>query len=308
MFGVRGCLNARKERAFENYDARPHRADSPSRSSSARQFFDRLQNPKNLSRFRFETEIQGDRGAADGLVARAQRLDPPGELSDAQKQVLLTFELRRDGLAGVGDQIGIALGKEGQTEAIKAIPSICRTFSPATSCTATRATEINQVLADQGINARRPRSQFLPPPATNWLDRRRSSEVDQADQRHHGGAPGPTVSAFTRRRSTGPPSSPIRRPPSPAGSGTPALEVQVQKQGDTDETDVIVTYTVTGARSRSGRRDDRDRSPRGRPDRSRFRSSRLPAEGLGHDQRQRRNRSSASSRPNNESTYPVTFG
>jgi hypothetical protein len=244
VVGVRGCLGARKERAFENYTRDLTALTSESKQLST-QFFSRLQNPKNLSALQIRTEIQGDRGAADGLVARAQRLDPPGELSNAQKQVLLTFELRRDGLAGVGDQIGIALGKEGQTEAIKAITLDMQDFLASDVLYRNARTEINQVLADEGVNAQAPASEFLPPPVDDWLD---PATVTEAIGRISGASATAGTHGLALYQTTldGTALQPDTTTTVTGGSGTPELEVQVQNSGDTDESDVVVSYTVTG--------------------------------------------------------------
>jgi len=245
VFGVRGCLNARKERAFENYTRDLGALTSESKQLST-QFFSRLQNPKNLSALQIRTEIQGDRGAADGLVARAQRLDPPGELSNAQKQVLLTFELRRDGLAGVGEHIGTALGKEGQTEAIRAITLDMQDFLASDVLYRNARTEINQVLADQGVNAQAPSSEFLPPPVTNWLD---PATVTQAIGNISGASATTGTHGLALYQTTldGTALQPDTTTTVSGGSGTPELEVDVQNSGDTDESDVVVSYTVSGA-------------------------------------------------------------
>jgi hypothetical protein len=245
LLGVRGCLNARKERAFENYVRDLTTIDAESKQLST-QFFGRLQNPRNLSALQIRTEIQGDRGAANGLVARAQGLDPPGELSNAQKQVVLTYELRRDGLSGVADKIGTALGKENQTEAIKGISLDMQDFLASDVLYRHAQTEINSVLADQGVNEQAPASQFLPNPVTNWLDTTSITEAisgisgSSASSGTHGLAlyqtdfDGTTLQPDTTTTVT-------------AGSGTPTLEVQVQNGGDTDESGVVVSYSVTGS-------------------------------------------------------------
>ncbi len=243
LLGVRGCLNARKERAFENYVRDLTTIDAESKQLSS-QFFARLQNPKNLSALQVRTEIQGDRGAANGLVARAQSLDPPGELNNAQKQVVLTYELRRDGLSGVADKIGTALGKENQTEAIKGIALDMQDFLASDVLYRHAQTEINSVLADQGVNERAPASQFLPNPVTNWLD---TTSITEAIGRISGASTsGNHGLALYQTDFNGTTLQPDTTTTVSAG-GTPTLEVQVQNGGDSDESDVVVSYSVTGA-------------------------------------------------------------
>jgi CARDB len=247
LLGIRGCLNARKERAFENYVRDLTTIDAESKQLST-QFFGRLQNPRNLSPLQVRTEIQGDRGAANGLVARAQGLDPPGELNNAQKQVVLTYELRRDGLTGVADKIGTALGKENRTEAIKGIALDMQDFLASDVLYRHAQTEINSVLADQGIDQQAPPSQFLPPPVTNWLD---TTTITEAIGRISGASAssGDHGTSLYQTSFDGTALQPDTETTVTADGGTPTLEVQVQNAGTADESDVVVSYSISGTSS-----------------------------------------------------------
>ena len=68
VLGIRGCLNARKERAFENY-ARDLSTVSQESQQLSEEFFNRFEDPGNLTALNFETEIRSDRSQADGLDA-----------------------------------------------------------------------------------------------------------------------------------------------------------------------------------------------------------------------------------------------
>ena len=116
VLGIRGCLNARKERAFENY-ARDLSTLVQQSQQISEGFFARFSDPQ--TELRFETDIRADRSAADGVVSRAESLDPPGELSNAQDDVVEAFQLRADGLGKIADQVGPALGDEDFNEAIE---------------------------------------------------------------------------------------------------------------------------------------------------------------------------------------------
>ena len=114
LLGVRGCLNARKERGFENYVSDLGGIVTQSNQLS-QDFFGRLEDPpKGLTELQLEAEITTDRGTAESLLQRAEGLDVPDELADAQDELVQAFELRRDGLAGIAEDIPTALGNEGR--------------------------------------------------------------------------------------------------------------------------------------------------------------------------------------------------
>ena len=57
VVGIRGCLNERKERSFENY-ARDLNAIVAQSAQLSSNFFDRLNDPGNLTPLSFETEVK----------------------------------------------------------------------------------------------------------------------------------------------------------------------------------------------------------------------------------------------------------
>ena len=92
LLGVRGCLNARKERG-ENYVSDLDGIVDQSNQLS-QEFFGRLEDPpRGLAGLQLEAEITTDRGTAESLLQRVEGLDVPDELSDAQ-DLLQSFELR----------------------------------------------------------------------------------------------------------------------------------------------------------------------------------------------------------------------
>ena len=171
VIGIRGCLNARKERAFENYASDLSTLVNESQQLSST-FFGRFADPKNLTELQFETEIKADRSTAEGLVTRAESLDPPGELSGPQDDVVKSFELRRDGLAGIADNISGAFSNEAdvQRDALDQITLDMQDFLASDALYRGAREDSETVLSAQGITAEIPESEFLPQPITDWLD------------------------------------------------------------------------------------------------------------------------------------------
>jgi hypothetical protein len=243
VLGVRGCLNARKERALENYGRDLEALASESEQLSAN-FFDRLENPpQNLSELNFEAEVKADRGAAEGLVSRAEGLDAPGELTGAQADLVLAFELRRDGLAQISEEIGTALSDE-PGDAIEAIAQDMQSFLASDVLYRRAQSQIEQVFDEEGIALEVPDSQFLPD--VGWLDETMVSDalaqITGDTQAAGGGVHGlgllATVIDGTEL---------VEGTPTTVSAGAEEVEVQVQDQGDSEESDIPVTVEIDGA-------------------------------------------------------------
>ena len=243
VLGIRGCLNARKERGFENY-ARDLNAIVAQSEQLSSDFFGRLSDPGNRSALSFEADIDTYRGSAESLASRVEDLDTPNELKGAQVELELAFELRRDALIGISDQISTALGNQGR-DAVNSIAGYMNYFLASDVLYERARSEINAELEDQGIAEQVPESVFLAD--QRWLD---PLEVSSAlalvsgDKQATSGTHGLALYQTTVQ-----PGDANLDPSSPAtisGSGPFELDVQVQNQGDSEETDIGVSFELTG--------------------------------------------------------------
>ena len=166
-FAIRGCLDARKERSYENY-LRDLSALVSTSNQLAGEFFDRLRNPGD-NEPQFRDQVASSRGTGEDLFRRAQGLDTPGELSEAQEDLNLAFELRRDGLASISEQIPAALGNKGRLDALQQIVRDMRQFLASDVLYARAKETIERVLAEQELSGEVPASVFLPQ-TDPWLD------------------------------------------------------------------------------------------------------------------------------------------
>ncbi len=242
VLGVRGCLNARKERSFENYvaDLTALTTDSNSLSET---FFGRLEDPGQLSPLQFEAEVKADRGAAEGLFDRARGLDAPDSLSEAQDLVELAFQLRRDALAVISDQIATAFAREGSSQATAAIAVQMRTLLASDVIYGRAQTLIDQALAVEEIPAEAPSSQFLPG-TPNWLDPQ--TIEDALSQVSGTEAASPGVHGLGLEAATILPSGVgLEEGTTVSASAAGAeLEVEVANQGESAEGDIGVSYST----------------------------------------------------------------
>ena len=112
VFVFRGCLDARKERAMEDYVRGANELTKLSQAES-RQLFDILSAPsssdQSVNRANQANALRSDSAT---LSDRARDLDVPDELSNANDYLVEALDLRRDALAEVADQLPGALAQE----------------------------------------------------------------------------------------------------------------------------------------------------------------------------------------------------
>jgi hypothetical protein len=242
----RGCLDARKERAMEEYVRDTNELVNLSKAES-RQLFEILSAPSGedqaVDRANQANTLKSDSAT---LADRARDLDPPDELNDAQNYFLESFELRRDALSVVAAELPGAVAQEERRSSTGRIAQMMQVFLTSDVLLKSRyRPSLLDELEKENIGDR-PAGEVALTFVTNldWLQP--DFVADQiAGIRGSGGTATPglhgsglgTVSlggvALT-----------------PGGSATvqltqdTAFDVQVVNQGDSTETDVAVTVTV----------------------------------------------------------------
>jgi hypothetical protein len=246
LLAVRGCLNARKERGFENYVSDLSSIATQSNQLSS-EFFARLEDPpKGTDELSLEAQIAADRGSAEGLLKRVEALDTPDEVSSPQTEVTEAFELRRDALASIADEIPTALGNDGRSEAIDAIAGDMRAFLASDVLYARAKAAIESVLADQQVSGKVPDSVFLPEPVDRWLDHLQLTTILSSFAGDAGATQGVHGLALLSTKIGKTTLTADADNPVTLGSDPPDVEVEVQNQGDTEESDVAVSYSFSG--------------------------------------------------------------
>ena len=262
VVAFRGCLDARKERGFENY-ARDVEGIIAQSQQLSKDFFTQISDPEqNTTELSFEAQVASDRGTAENLADRVDNLNAPGELAEAQSDLELTFELRRDALADISDQLKAALGGNGAaaSKATDEIANDMRSFLASDVLYDRARTEIIDEFDAQDLSTVNgkpieevvPEDQFLPDDGSiDWLD---PLDVGSAIAAVAGGT-GVAASGthgVALLQTTVQPGDVILTPDTPvsySGSSNPELEVQVQNQGDVDEKGVTVSVSGAGSDS-----------------------------------------------------------
>jgi len=247
LLGVRSCLDARKERSYENY-LRDLESLVTTSSQLSDEFFQRFRDPGGASELEFQAQLGSSRGTSEDLLNRVQGLDTPGELSDAQEDLELAFELRRDGVSSVVEQTEAALGDEGSQEATDEIATDMRQFLASDVLYERAAEEINKVLDEEALAGEVPSSTFLPEPIEPWLDRLEIARL-LAQVAGDTGAAGDTTRGTELSSVTLRPGNLLLTPDTlnTAGQVPTEIEVGVLNGGVSDETDVVVAYELLGS-------------------------------------------------------------
>lgn len=244
ILGVRGCLNARKERALRDYGENVAAIVDESRQIS-NALFRQLDDPGSLSVTEYTNDIASDRSGLDSLLQRTRQLDVPGDMQAAQRAFELTMQLRRNALTNMSNSIATALGDEGREGAVDKIAFQMKAMLASDVLYRQIAKpEMEQALADNGIDdVAIPPSRFLPD--DSWLD---SATVEDALAGVSGAAeatPGIHGLGLIGASANG---SVLEEgvPVTVEADGQPEVEVEVQNQGDSDESGVTVSVVVDG--------------------------------------------------------------
>ena len=253
VLGIRGCLNARAERGFENY-ARDLASIGTESQQLSKEFFGRLQDPGDLTELSLGAEIDADEGTAQNLLERVQGLDTPDELAEAQAELVQAFTLRRDGVGGVADEIDTALAKDGSKEATERIASYMRYFLASDVLYGRSREAVETELANQDIvpDEKLSTEPFLPEPAENWIDATNLTSTISGVTASGGGECSGVCGIALLETSIAGTVLTADALTNVAGGSPYELEVSVQNQGESEVTDVAVDFTMSGGDSIEG--------------------------------------------------------
>jgi hypothetical protein len=247
VVGINGCLDSRKERAFEDY-ASDVRALVGGSGEISDRLFNLLSRPSRSDALDVQTQVNAERAEAEQLVARARSTDHPDELNDANGWLVEALEFRADAIKRIAEHLPAALGDERDSrDAINSIAGQMQAFL-ASDVIYTQRTipELRDAYDKQGVDQRFPTDQFLP--NNGWLD---PATVETRLGRISGGsdqAAAPGLHGTGLQGVTAQPSgteltdSGVNRVPV---ADRMTFDVTVQNQGESDETDVAVSISIT---------------------------------------------------------------
>jgi hypothetical protein len=251
VLGVKGCLDARAQRALTDY-ARNVEQIAKSTEQTGKSFFGKLEDPENLSVTEFVTQVKADASAMDSYSTRVDGLSAPGNLGHAQSALELTYELRASALDEIAAKMSTALGDAGAARATGAIARQMQKLLAADVVYETVVRpEIDHQLESEGVTGSNvPKSSFLPDP--KWLD---EAEVAAA-LGEVSGATGAATPGVHGLELTGVSINGAELTTEGANSVAAEegaeVEVTVENQGESTENGVAVAVSVDGGHTLEG--------------------------------------------------------
>jgi Domain of unknown function DUF11 len=246
VVGFRGCLDARKERAMEDYVRGANELLKLSEAESS-QLFDILSAPSDTDQtVNRQNQANALRVDAATLSDRARDLDAPDELSDANDYFVEALDLRRDGLAEVADQLPGALAQEERRNSTGRIAQMMRVFVASdVLLTARFAPSAEQALEEEQVDATINKDSLIFVKDIDWVNPDFVADQIAGIRGTDGGSatPGLHGNGLVSTSLGGVALAPGGSATVPLTSDI-AFDIQVTNQGDSTETDVQVQVTV----------------------------------------------------------------
>jgi hypothetical protein len=252
VLGVKGCLDARAQRALSDYARNVSQVVEETKQSS-QSLFGKLEDPGNLSVTDFESEVNADSSAVGQQAARVDGFGAPGDMGEAQKALEFVYQLRTNAMTQIAAKMGTALGAAGSAQATAAIARQMRKLLASDVLYETVAQpEIDRVLAANEIEGSDvPNSNFLPD-GTKWLDESTVASALGAISNSSGAAtPGIHGLGLAGVSANGTELTP-ETTTSVSAEGTAEVEVQVENQGSSAENGISVSVSVNGGHTLEG--------------------------------------------------------
>jgi hypothetical protein len=250
VVGVRSCQNSRQENALKDYNRAVTAVIKSSDNDVMRPFFGLMSNGAQEGQD-LQVQVNQLRQAADDDAQRAGGFDVPDEMADAQHDLLMVLNFRRQGLARIADAIPAAQGRGVPAEqAVGRIAANMQLFLASDVVYSQRvAPYIKQALDDAGVAGQTiATSRSLP--SVEWLSPQYVAErlgSEAAGGTSGGGATaglhGHGLTSVGANNVTLQPGGVINRVPVTGGV---TFKVSFQNQGDNNERNVRVTVTVRG--------------------------------------------------------------
>jgi hypothetical protein len=246
VLAFKGCLDARANRELSDYSRNVTQIVEETQQTS-KSFFGKLEDPGNLSVTDFVDQVNADRSAIDTYAARIDDLGTPGDMSRAQANLELAYQLRANAMDEIAEKTSTALGDAGAETAMGAIArQMQKLLAADVIYEQVVRPEVDGVLADNGISdSDLPEGAFLPD--GKWLE---ESTVSDALGAISGGGGDSSVSGL---HGTGLSSVSVSgteliegAPTTIVGEEGVEVEVDVQNQGESTETGVSVAVTFEG--------------------------------------------------------------
>lgn len=255
---VRGCVGSRREQALKDYNREVRTLVEQSTRTVGAPLFQALSGAGGEEGEQVNETINQLRVEAEGQLERAQSLDAPDEVAEAQGDLELVLSLRHDGVQQIAERIQPALGSGAQaTSAVRDIAAQMQAFNASDVVYSQRvAPLILDALKDEGIAASydgtageevAPYSEFLtdiglmdPANVARLLGTGSATADDEG--RPAPGLHGHQIDSVTAGGVTLDPSTSVTLPATPA----PTFDVAFTNGGEHEEQNVRVRVEISG--------------------------------------------------------------
>ena len=256
IVGIRGCLTSQKRQSLKAYNRNVSALVQESDDQVGQKFFQELaaaggatgsatQGSATLST---QQDINQVRVNADDLARRAANQDVPGDMSKAQQNLLLAFQLRRDAIRKIAEKLQTARGATNADTAVNQIAGQMQAFLASDVVYSQRVIPyIKQALDANGVSGQTiATSQFLPD--LGWLDPQQLAKRIGAVAATANKGPVAPGSHGHELESVSVGGTELKQGQGNKVSGsTPVFTVKFINQGENDETNVLVKVTITGS-------------------------------------------------------------
>jgi hypothetical protein len=244
---INGCLKGQKTQALKDYNHEVSLLAQEFDEHVASPLFATLSGAGGESALHVEVQVNNLRQQAKELATRAKKLSTPGELNDAQRDLLLVSDLRTEAMEKLAEHVPTALGAQGKQAIAKIAGDLEILLASDVLYSQRVAPLIQQALKDGGVEGLTTApSRSLP--NIGWLEpatvesritgKSANTQNGEVTSGTHGSSlTGVSVGANTLD------AEPTLNHVS--GGSNPTFTVNIENGGESTETNVKVNVTVT---------------------------------------------------------------
>lgn len=246
---INGCLKSQAKQSLKDYNRNVSQLAQQSESRVSRPLFTALAGASGKSALDVEVQVDQLRIEAQSLASRAKNLSVPGDMTSAQRNLLLAMNLRAEAVTKIAALLPAALGGQGQQATAK-IAGDNEIFLASDVLFSQRIVPlVQQTLASNGIHGLTT-SAGRSLPNLGWLEPntvqaritgKGTSPNQNANVTGNHGSALKGVSVGTNNLAPEPTLNHI------TGGSSPTFTVMVENSGEVAETNVKVDVTVTAA-------------------------------------------------------------
>ncbi len=245
---VNGCLKSQKTQALKDYTSNVSRIVTASDQQVSQPLFAALSGASSKPALNVETQVNQLHLEAAKQASEAKALSVPGEMSSAQRYLLLALDLRAEGVEKVANLLRTALGGQAKQASITIAGDMENFLASDVVYSQRVAPLIEETLKGGGAAGQTVAStHFLP--NIGWLEpntvqARITGQAASSSNAPVSGNHGSALKGVSVGANTLAPEPTLNHV---SGGGNPTFTVQVENSGEFPETNVKVNVTVTAA-------------------------------------------------------------